>query len=213
MPVEGVKKGSKLVMTRLILIVMGFLLAIAASGLPIDKITIVLGALSVGIGLGLQSIVNNFVSGIILIFERPFEIGDYVELDNKKGIIRDIGIRSSKLITQDGAEIIMPNGDLLSGRVVNWTSRNNHIRIEMLVTIEAGPKLTDIKKIIVEALSKNEEVLESLPVEVLLKTITNASQGLSVLVWIKNVNRDNVVRSELLNIVYGTLLQNNIKII
>src|SRR6185312_14447692 len=93
------KTGSRLVITRLILLIIGFLLAVAASGLPIDKITIVLGALSVGIGLGLQSIVNNLVSGIILIFERPFEIGDFIELDNKKGRVRNIGIRSSKLVT------------------------------------------------------------------------------------------------------------------
>lgn len=213
LPVQGVKKGSKLVMTRLILIVIGFLLAIAASGLPLDKITIVLGALSVGIGLGLQSIVNNFVSGIILIFERPFEIGDYVELDNKKGIIRDIGIRSSKLLSQDGAEIIMPNGDLLSGRVVNWTSRNNHVRIELTVNIEAGANIEQIRKILLEALNKNPEVLEAVRPEILLKSISNSALGLSILVWIKNVNRDVSIKSELLTIVYTTLLNNSVKII
>ncbi len=99
---QGGKKGSRLVMTRLILIISGFLLAIGASGLPVDKITIVLGALGVGIGLGLQSIVNNLVSGIILIFERPFQIGDYIELNGKKGIVRDIGIRSSRMVTEEG---------------------------------------------------------------------------------------------------------------
>src|SRR6185312_14257924 len=118
------RKGSRLVMLRLILIIGGFLFAIVASGLPIDRITIVLGALGVGIGLGLQNIVNNLVSGIILIFERPFQIGDYIELNGKKGVVRDIGIRSSKMMTEDGTEIIMPNGDLLSGEVINWTVQN-----------------------------------------------------------------------------------------
>ncbi len=89
-------------MLRLILIILGFMLAIAASGLPVDKITIVLGALGVGIGLGLQTIVNNLVSGIILIFEQPFGIGDYIELNGKKGVVRDIGIRSSGLVTAEG---------------------------------------------------------------------------------------------------------------
>lgn len=213
LPVQGVKKGSKLVMTRLILIVIGFFLAIVASGLPIDKITIVLGALSVGIGLGLQSIVNNFVSGIILIFERPFEIGDFVELDNKKGIIRDIGIRSSKLLNQDGAEIIMPNGDLLSGRVVNWSSRNNHIRVELLVNVESGADLEEIKKVLLDALLKNPEVLESVQPEIILKSISNSTLGLSILVWIKNVNRDIHIKSELLSTVYTTLLRNNFKVV
>ncbi len=120
MPQEG-KKGSRLVMMRLIFIIVGFFLAVVASGLPIDKITIVLGALGVGVGLGLQNIVNNLVSGIILIFESPFQIGDYIELNGKKGIVRDMGIRSSRLVTEEGTEIIMPNGDLLSGEVINWT--------------------------------------------------------------------------------------------
>jgi potassium efflux system protein len=150
-PQEG-KKGSKLVMTRLILIIIGFFLAVIASGLPIDKITIVLGALGVGVGLGLQNIVNNLVSGVILIFESPFQIGDYIELNGKKGIVRDMGIRSSRLVTEEGTEIIMPNGDLLSGEVINWTVQDSKVRIEVPITVEAGPTLEEINHIVQETL-------------------------------------------------------------
>ena len=97
---------------ELLLVVVGFALATAATGLPLSKIAIVFGALSVGIGLGLQSIVNNLVSGIILIFERPFHVGDFIEVAGKAGRVQDIGIRSSKLTSVSGSEIIVPNGDL-----------------------------------------------------------------------------------------------------
>ncbi len=143
---EVKKNGSRLAMTRLVLIVIGFLIAIAASGIPMDKITIVLGALGVGIGLGLQTIVNNLVSGVILIFEQPFRIGDFIELGDKKGRVLDIGIRSSKIVMEEGAEIIMPNADLLSGRVINWTMRNENMRIELPLSIEKGILLRKLNR-------------------------------------------------------------------
>ena len=104
---------SRLMVTRLILLIAGFLLAVAASGLAVDRITVILGALGVGVGLGLQSIVNNFVSGVILIFDRPLRIGDTVDIGDKRGRVKEIGIRSSTLLTEDGAEVIIPNGDVL----------------------------------------------------------------------------------------------------
>src|SRR5690606_25658169 len=84
--------GSKIALLRLVIIVIGFLISVTALGISMDKLTIILGALSVGIGLGLQNIFNNFVSGIILIFEKPFRLGDYVELGDKKGRVKEIGI-------------------------------------------------------------------------------------------------------------------------
>ena len=101
---------SKLLVTRLVLLIGGFLIAVAASGLPVDKITVILGALGVGIGLGLQNIVSNFVSGIILIFDKTIRIGDVVELSDKKGRVKEIGVRASTLLSDEGAEIIIPNG-------------------------------------------------------------------------------------------------------
>ena len=127
---------SRLLITRLVLLIGGFLLAVAASGLPVDRITVILGALGVGIGLGLQSIVNNFVSGIILIFDRTLRIGDTVEIGDRKGRVKEISVRSSTLLTPDGAEVIIPNGDILSHNIVNWTLSNNNIRIEVSFTVD-----------------------------------------------------------------------------
>ena len=209
---EVKKNGSRLAMTRLVLIVIGFLIAIAASGIPMDKITIVLGALGVGIGLGLQTIVNNLVSGVIIIFEQPFRIGDFIELGDKKGRVLDIGIRSSKIIMEEGAEIIMPNADLLSGRVINWTLRNDNVRIELPISILAGQSFEDIQKLILEELGKNEFVLMDTPPEILLLSVSDKLMNINILVWIKDVHRLQLIKSTLTRNLFEYLTAKGIKL-
>lgn len=204
-------KGSRMVMIRLILIIAGFLIAIVASGLPIDRITIVLGALGVGIGLGLQNIVNNLVSGIILIFERPFQIGDYIELNGKKGVVRDIGIRSSRMMTEDGTEIIMPNGDLLSGEVINWTVRNNQVRIEIPITVEAGHTFEEIAAIVTDALKDHRDLSREDQPRVLLNTANEKTISFTVLVYVGNIGQIQTIKSEILRLLIGKLAEHQIR--
>ncbi len=143
-------------LVRLVIVVIGFLAALGMLGLGLDKLTVIIGALSVGIGLGLQNVVNNFVSGIILIFERPFKLGDYVELADKKGQVVEIGIRSSTLVADTGARVIIPNGDLLSGRLVNWTLANSETYFNMSLSVEEPVDLASWKKELI-ALAKSEQ--------------------------------------------------------
>jgi len=211
---EVKKNGSRLAMTRLIFIVMGFLIAVAASGLPMDKITIVLGALGVGIGLGLQTIVNNLVSGVILIFEQPFRIGDFIELGDMKGRVLDIGIRSSKLVMEEGAEVIMPNADLLSGRVVNWTLRNDNVRLELPIALEsAGHSLDEVKEIISNELVGTEHVIKTIPPEIFLLSLTDKQMNLNIFIWINDVHKSKAIKSQLLNCVYEALNKKGIKVV
>jgi len=192
------RKGSKLVIIRLVVFAIGFFLAAAASGLPIDKIAIVFGALSVGIGLGLQNIVNNLVSGVILIFERPFQIGDYIEVAGKTGRVKDIGVRSSKLISMAGSEIIVPNGDLLSGHVINWTLSNNHMRVSLDLKLAATNELEHAKELISEEVLRNRNTLPQVEPEILLRGITGQVYDLQVLFWINNIRQEQVLKSEIL---------------
>jgi potassium-dependent mechanosensitive channel len=210
MPQEG-KKGSRLVMMRLIFIIVGFFLAVVASGLPIDKITIVLGALGVGVGLGLQNIVNNLVSGIILIFESPFQIGDYIELNGKKGIVRDMGIRSSRLVTEEGTEIIMPNGDLLSGEVINWTVQNSQVRIEVPITVETGPTMEEINDIVQDALKDNPDLSHDHKPKVLLSTANDKTLSFTIVAWVGNISQIQNLKSEILRLMYLKLKEKGIK--
>lgn len=202
---------SRLLVMRLILLTLGFLLAVAASGLSVDRLTVILGALSVGIGLGLQSIVNNFISGVILIFDRPLRIGDTVEIGDKRGKVREIGIRSSRLLTEEGAEVIIPNGDVLSHNIVNWTLSNNNARVSLQFTVTKPAAPEDLNPdAIRDIVKKNDNVLDRRDPEVLLSPLTSKQQALRLYFWCKDFNKVPVTTSEVQSAVYQYLESKNL---
>lgn len=207
------RKGSWLVAIRLVVLAVGFLLATMASGLPLDKITIVVGALGVGVGLGLQNIINNLVSGIILIFERPFQVGDFIEVTGKTGRVKDIGIRASKLISLSGSEIIVPNGDLLSGHVINWTLSNNHIRVELGLKLNLDTDLDKAKQLITDEVLENPNTLHKLAPEILLSGVNGQVYDLKVLFWINNIRQEQALKSEVLAGIHRRFTQEGITMI
>jgi len=207
------KKESKVVIFRLLIIMIGFFIAVVASGLPVDKVTVVLGALGVGIGLGLQNIVYNLVSGVILIFEKPMQIGDYIEVADKKGRVENIGIRASKLVTADGSEVIVPNGDILSSHMVNWTRSNNNRRTQLTIEIEPASELPKAKEIILAELKANHFVIQGRPVEILLNNLNEKSVEISINVWINSIYKEDEFKSELRSILYSRLGEKEIRII
>ncbi len=205
--VEADRKGSWMVAIRLAILGVGLFLATLASGLPVDKIAIVLGALGVGIGLGLQNIINNLVSGVILIFERPFQVGDYIEVKGQTGRVKDIGIRASKLISQAGSEIILPNGDLLSNHVINWTLSNNHIRTELALNLAPDIDLDEARRLISDEILKNPNTLHKVAPEILLNNVATTGYDLKALFWINNIRQEEALKSELLAGIYHRLTQ------
>ncbi len=201
---------SQLMIVKLVLLVAGFLLAVAASGLAIDKITVILGALSVGIGLGLQNIVNNFVSGIILIFDRTLHIGDTVEIGDKKGRVRQISMRSSTLLTAEGAEVIIPNGAILSNNFVNWSLNENYIRVELTFTVDKISK--DIREEITNIIKSLKDVVKKKEPEILINTVTSQSTQLKIYFWCDDVIERDKSRSEAYSAVSKYLEEKGIKI-
>ncbi len=136
-----------------------FLAAINAAGIELNKFTVLTGAFGVGIGFGLQNIINNFVSGLILQFERPVHINDIIEVDNSTGKVTRIGIRSSTIQTFQGAEVIIPNANLISSKVINWTLSESQRRREFPVGVAYGTDPKIVLKILREAASRHELVL------------------------------------------------------
>jgi small-conductance mechanosensitive channel/primosomal protein N'' len=202
---------SRLLVMRLILLTLGFLLAVAASGLSVDRLTVILGALSVGIGLGLQSIVNNFISGVILIFDRPLRIGDTVEIGDKRGKVREIGIRSSRLLTEDGAEVIIPNGDVLSHNIVNWTLSNNYARVSLQFNVVKPANPEDLStRTIGDIAKKNDNVLDRRDPEVLLNPISAKQLSLRVFFWCKDFNKVPLTTNEVQSDIYRYLESKNL---
>jgi small-conductance mechanosensitive channel len=152
--------GSWLLLIRIFIISLGLFLAFAASGIPLDKITIIIGALGVGVGLGLQGLVNNLVSGLIIAFEKPVNVGDSIEINNKAGKMKSIGFRSSVVALEDGAHLIIPNGDLLSQHLVNWTMGKNNMRIMIKVSVAHDTDLDKAKQILNKILESEDRILQ-----------------------------------------------------
>ncbi|HEY2423954.1 MAG TPA: mechanosensitive ion channel domain-containing protein, partial [Chthoniobacterales bacterium] len=125
-------------MVHYALLLVGFFVAMAALGIDLNKFAIIAGAFTVGVGFGLQNIINNFVSGLILLFERPIKVGDVIDVSGNVGEVRRIGIRASVIRTPDGSEVIVPNGTLISSQVTNWTFSDQHRAVEISVTVVRG---------------------------------------------------------------------------
>jgi potassium-dependent mechanosensitive channel len=125
-------------MLHYVILLIGFFVALGALGIDLTKVTILVGAFSVGIGFGLQNVINNFVSGLILLFERPIKIGDVIEVGGNVGEVSRIGIRASVIRTADGSEVIVPNGSLISSQVTNWTFSDRQRAVEVSVNVAGG---------------------------------------------------------------------------
>ncbi|MBQ7304316.1 MAG: mechanosensitive ion channel [Alphaproteobacteria bacterium] len=141
--------------------IISILLAITVMGADLTNLAVIAGALSVGIGFGLQNIINNFVSGIIILFERPFKVGDWVILDNQEGTIKQINIRSTELETFNRTSVIIPNATLLSSSIMNLTHGNNWTRQAIKVGVAYGSDVKKVTEILLECAKNNKKVLKN----------------------------------------------------
>lgn len=141
------------------LIALGFLVALAVSGFEVSQLAIVFGALGVGVGLGLQDVVKNFVSGIILMVERPIQPDDVVEVSGVTGRVREIGLRATRLITFDGADVVVPNGSLLADQLTNWTLSTSSRRIDLNVGVAYGTDPELVLRLLRDVAARTEGLL------------------------------------------------------
>jgi potassium-dependent mechanosensitive channel len=143
------------------LLVLVFLAALVNAGMELNKFTLITGALGVGVGFGLQNIVNNFVSGLILLLERPIRVGDTVEMNGLVGRVRRIGARSSTIHTFQDAEVIVPNSDLISKEVINWTLSSLRRRVDIPVGVAYGTDPERMLTLLLEVPSSHPGVVQS----------------------------------------------------
>ena len=210
---RNAKSGSLKLFTKLTIYILGTLLAFAAAGIPMDKLAIIFGALGVGIGFGLQNIVLNLVSGIILAIEKPMEIGDVVELGNKTGTVKEIGFRSSQITTFEGSVVIVPNGDFISQHLINWThSNNNSRRVDVIVGVKYGSNLEQVKKIIGDIITGNPDVSKYPAPNILIHEFANSSVNIRVLFWTSDYDKWVALKSNIYQEIYESFAENNIEI-
>ena len=192
--------GVRLSIGRLVhyaLILLGFFLALLELGFELTKITIILSALGIGIGFGLQGIVNNFVSGLVLLFERPIRVGDYVQLGDKWAAIKKIGLRATVVETFDQAEVVVPNADLVSTQVTNWTLSHRRARLIIPVGVEYGSDVLLVKETLIECAMASSKVLKMPRPQVLFLRFGESSLDFELRVWISDIDERLLVTSEL----------------
>jgi len=189
--------GMVILLLKIALISGGFFLAAAASGMHLTNLSIVLGAFSVGIGFGLQNIFNNLVSGLILAFERPINVGDVVQLGELMGTVKSIGLRSSTVKSFDGAEVIVPNGNLISNEMINWTLSDSNRRMDLRVGVTYGTNPERVIAIMEEIANKHEEVRKEPAPKAYFLEFGDSSLNFRLLAWVVLDNRL-LVESEIL---------------
>lgn len=197
---KDLERGVRIAISRLIhysFFVVGFILALVALGLKLTNITIIGGALGVGIGFGLQGIVNNFVSGLILLFERPIKIGDFITIGNQWGEIKEIGLRATVVQTFDRSNIVVPNSDLVSNAVTNWTLYDRFMRLIVPVGVAYGSDMALVTENLMECAETNSKVMRMPEPQILFRRFGESSLEFELRVWISNLGERLVVESEL----------------
>lgn len=194
------------------LFTIGFLVAVSMAGLDLQKFTILAGALGVGIGFGLQNIVNNFVSGLILLFERPVKVGDVINIDQDWGTIKRIGLRSTVFETFDRAEIIVPNADLISNKVTNWTFSSKIVRVVLPVGVAYGSPLEKVLEILNRAAKEHPEVFSYPEPNSIFEGFGNSSIDFTLRFWIHSIEDRLKIRSEVAVIVDRLFREEGIEI-
>ncbi len=184
-------------MVHYVLLFVGFFMAIRALGYSLSNLTILASAFVVGVGLGMQNIVNNFVSGLILLFERPVKVGDVIQLNDVTGVVARIGIRASVLRTLDSSEIIIPNGNLISNQVVNWTLSNRQRGIAIAVTLGSSTDPNHVLELLLEVAAKHPQVVGSPAPQAFLTKFGADSFSYELHVWTNEAERWIQIRSEL----------------
>jgi small-conductance mechanosensitive channel len=168
---------------RYTILVLGFVVAMGAIGFSLDRVALLLSALGVGIGFGLQNVVGNFVSGVILLFERPIRVGDRIQLTDLFGAVTKIGIRSSTVRTFDGADVIVPNTDLVSARVTNWTLSDHKRRIILPVGVAYGTAPRRVLELLEEIARSHPDTLEDPAPSVLFRGFGESSLNFELRVF------------------------------
>ena len=192
----GIQESIARVLHYCIMIV-GALVAMQLAGINLTALTALGAVFMVGIGFGLQNLANNMVSGVILLFERPVQVGDFVEVKGALGTVREIRARSTTVETQDNISIVVPNSYFVSESVTNWSHRDPHTRIHVRVHVSFDSDVEAVRDILLQVASEHPEVLATPPPRVQFQEFSDWSLKFDLLPWIKDPTRQFFVRSDL----------------
>ncbi|MDZ7625756.1 MAG: mechanosensitive ion channel [Ignavibacteriaceae bacterium] len=183
---------------KYLILTIGFIVIIQTVGINLSSLTILLGALGVGIGFGLQNVTNNFVSGIIILFERPIKVGDRIDVAGVAGNVIKISMRATTIITNDNISIIVPNSEFISSTVINWSHADRNVRFNFPVGVAYKEDPEKIKNLLLKVAGENEGVLKNPGPDVLFDNYGDSSLNFNLRVWTSRyIDRPGVLKSQL----------------
>ncbi|NJM96326.1 MAG: mechanosensitive ion channel [Phormidesmis sp. RL_2_1] len=211
----GINRGVQeaiAILLRYSLIFVGCIIVLQASGIDLSSLTLLASALGVGAGLGLQNIVKDIGSGLVLVFERPVQVGEFVQIGDKTGTVERIGARSAEIRTLDQVSVIVPNSKFLENEVVNWSHRNpiSRIRIPIGVAYHSDPE--QVQDLLLRVSAQHKDVLTTPPAIVLFLNFGDSALQFELLVWIDQPSRQFIIRSDLMFLLAKALRQEGIEI-
>lgn len=215
LPRYSAEKGVQLSITRLVhyaIVTIGFFIMLRVLGFELKQLTLLGGALGVGIGFGLQAIVTNFAGGLILLFERPLKVGDTIQVGVELGEVKHLGLRATIIQTFDNAEIVIPNSDLITGQVTNWTLAERRVRVKIPVGVAYGTDVSKVLEILRSCADLNPMVLSTPKPTALFLAFGASSLDFELRVWIPEFLDKLTVTSELNQSIESEFDLNNIEI-
>jgi small-conductance mechanosensitive channel len=183
---------------RYVIVVFGLVVIVQTAGVDLSSLTIVAGALGIGIGLGLQNITNNFISGIIILFERPIKVGDRIQVAGITGDVVRISARATTVVTNDNISIIIPNADFITNSVTNWSHSDRNVRIHVPVGVSYASDVDKVKKVLLDVATGHPGVLKEPAADVLFEEFGDSSLNFDLRVWSSEyITHPYMLRSEL----------------
>ncbi len=159
--IEISKRLTIATIVKYVIIILGLIVILQSAGINLSTLAILFGALGVGIGFGLQNITNNFISGIIILFEKPIKVGDHVEVGNTEGRVDSISARATNIITNDNISIIVPNSEFISQRVINWSHKEGKVRFRIPVSVSYKSDVRLVERLLIEVGKESHDVIEN----------------------------------------------------
>lgn len=168
---------------RYLVLIVGFVVILQTAGINLTAFNVVAGALGVGVGFGLQNVFSNFISGLIIMFERPIKVGDRIELANIEGVVHDIGARRTTIVTNDNVAILVPNQRFITDNVVNLVYLNAPVRLRLPVSVAGGSDIEQVRAVLLDAAREHPLVLKEPAPSVFLLSLGGAAMSFELLVW------------------------------
>ncbi len=201
------------ILSRYFVLVFGLIVLLNQVGIDLDSITVILGALGVGIGFGLQNIINNIVSGMIILFERPIQVGDRVEVNEIEGNVVEVSLRSTVVKTNDNVNIIVPNSEFISKNVINWSHGDSKVRRRIQVGVSYQEDPEEIRKLLLEVAEETDAVLKKPEPDVIFKQFGDSSLDFELRVWTMTLaSKPGVLNSDINFRIAKKFRENNIEI-